>query len=188
MAGVTSLILIGNSNYKEGGIRAGAMVQLEEGGSRPHFNVGRVLPDWEAHIGFKVSNHFIMIPTINNMVDDVIVFIAYVLLGHKEIYGILTPYIKRFNPQSGDDRLDKPRVEMYDIPLAIRNEMYQILNRENGLPKITFCCYEQSSLLPTLSHLQDYLFECEVLKSIFIRDKSSWGSPEPVWSTRGSLI
>ena len=47
MAGVTSLILIGNSHYKDGGIRAGAIVQLEEGGSRPHFNVALILPDWE---------------------------------------------------------------------------------------------------------------------------------------------
>ena len=129
-----------------------------------------------------------MIPTIKNMVDDVIVFIAYALLGYKEICRMITPYIKRFNPQSGDDRLDKPRVDMYDMPLTIRNEMNQTLNRQSGLPKFTFCCFEQSPLLPTLSHLKDYLFECEVLESTFIRDNSRWCSLDAAWADRGDLI
>ncbi len=79
MSAVTALILVGNAHPNDGGNRAFAQVSIEEG-DRPAFLLRWIRPVLKDRHEF--FGKFTMIPTLEHMLNDSILFIAYAVCRH----------------------------------------------------------------------------------------------------------
>jgi len=104
MAAVTSVILIGKANTYHGGNRSFAEIDLEEGG-RPALTLR-----WSAQIRRgepEVFRKFTMIPTVEHMLDDSILMIAYAVCRHSKIFS-------KINRMTKEEPLESLRLTMHD--------------------------------------------------------------------------
>lgn len=170
MSAVTALVFVGHSHPNDGGLRPSVLIQLEEG-SRPCYSfmkLGRGLP----------APTLTVIPTLESMLDDLILMIAYAVVKVPDVVAIVDQFV---DPSA----LSRERIEMYtDLTEAQRNNLYNLLKTNQDLPKIGICLFKGSSLKHNIQHLNQYLMECEVSESTFVRSWSAWNGK---WSTSGSL-
>lgn len=177
MAAVTSIVLVGNPHPNDGGNRSFAMIELEEG-SRAAFSIKSnsfrgVARDEEYFRKFTV------VPSVEFMVDDLILMVAYAICRNSEIF-------TRVNTFTDNAALNGHRMEIYDdLSIEQRMGLYETLKLARYLPKLTFCLFEQTSLHSTITHLREYQMECEVTNTIFIREHSAW-NPGSGWVTKGN--
>lgn len=168
MSSVTALIFVGNSHPNDGGIRPSLMIQLEEG-DRPSFKFYSLKnPTKENTVIPRGFDKFTVIPSLEYMLDDLILSIAYAYL---EIPSI----VHSFNEH--ESILSQNRFVAYELSEDHRLVLYETLKHDETLPKICICLFKESELLRTVDHLKEYSMECEVCLSAFTRHYSSWANP-----------
>lgn len=165
MPAVCSLILVGNSHPNDGGNHAFAEI-TQESGARPLLQMKWMLPrrskDTESFRAFK------MIPTIENMLDDSILLIAYAICRHPKIFA-------KVNEMTHDKALNSKKLSMYeDFSKDQRLELYAALKAIDDLPKISWCLFRDSDFKESIIHIKDYLMECEVTQSIYTVEYSNY--------------
>jgi len=169
MAAVTAITFVGNAQPNDGGIRPIDTIEFTEG-SRPSF-------EFFEKKSRRTKDRLILIPTIENTLDDLLLLISYYLVEHPEI-------VSAVNKIHGK-AITGGRVEMYsDFTEAQRNSLYEKVMSLQDLPKVAICLFESSHLIETIHHLRKYLLECEVCRSTFRRSYSSWNN---TWECIGSL-
>jgi len=170
MSAITALIFIGQSHPNDGGLRPSIFIQLDEG-CRPCFIFSQLA-------GGQTAPAFKMIPTIEFMLDDLILMIAYALIKVPEI-------VAAVNLFTSENITARRHLEMYtDLTEQQRLDLYALLKSNKDLPKIGICLFKGSSLENCIDHLNNYSMECEVSQSVFVRSFSSWGK---TWETSGVL-
>lgn len=159
MAAVTAIIFVGNAHPSRGGIRPVDTIEFSEGGS-PCF-------EFPAENDRKLRERLILIPTLENTIDDVLLFISYYLLKHSEI-------ILAVDKVYGS-AINGGRIEMYtDFTEVQRQGLYEKVMSLQDLPKVAICLFDSSHLKRTIHHLEKYSLECDVCVSVFSRRYSAW--------------
>jgi hypothetical protein len=175
MSSVTTLILIGHAHPNMGGIRSFAEITLEEG-DRPG-----LLLRWNAPRGKtdpESFRKFTMIPTIENMLDDAVLMIAYAVCRHPKIF-------EKVNRITKGVPLDSNYLTMYDdFTLEQRAELYADVKAIDDLPMVTWCLFEGSAINDSMPNLKNYLFESEVTRSVYKREYNHFTSK---WNLLGKL-
>lgn len=165
MAAISSLILVGSAHPNNGGIRSFAQISLEEGG-RAALSLRWINPMRTDDGDF--FRKFTMIPTIENMVDDSILMVAYAICRS-------LPIFTEVNRMTSDLALSSGRLNMNeDFTLEQREDLYSQIKKLNNLPKIVWCVFDGSSIKSSMIHLLDYQLECEVNQSIYSNTYSRW--------------
>lgn len=168
MAAVTALIQIGNPHPNDGGLRSFSRVQLEEG-DRPALifkSLTREIP----------PNPTVMIPTIENTLEDALVMIAYVLGLNREITDMVTAARAG---HAGN------HLEMYEaFDQESRNRLYRLLAdpaNAKTWPYLGFGVYRDSMLTKQVERLHALPFDYELLLSVRGRRHTHWGPEPKVW-------
>lgn len=152
MATTTATILIGSAHPNDSGIEVKYIIELTEG-SRPAL----ILTDKDSNAEKKV-----LIPTIENMLDDVYFMIAVYLFGLK----VSKKAIPANTIISMYDLFDKDeRAELYK---NVKNQM------ESFNLKLTFNLYQNSTLLNFIDKIKDYPLDYEITTTHSIREWSMW--------------
>ena len=157
MSAVTSLILVGSSNPHNGGNRDFAQVTLEEG-DRP-----ALILRWtqQKRAREEVFRRFTMIPTLENLLDDSVLLIAYAVCRVPSIIALVEKFDTGASMQSG-------RVHMHeDFAMDDRLALYAAVQQLKDFPKVTFCLFSGTHLEHSISHLDKYLLGCEVTRSVY---------------------
>jgi hypothetical protein len=169
MAAVTAITFVGNVHSNDSGIHLIDTIEFSEG-SRPSF-------EFLEKKGRRTRERLILIPTIENTLDDLLFLISYHLVEHPEIVSA----VKKIHGKI----ISGGRVEMYsDFTEAQRKSLYEKIMSLQDLPKVAICLFESSHLVETIHHLQEYILECEVCRSTFRRSYSRWNN---TWESIGSL-
>ena len=161
MSSVTSMVYVGYGHPNDGGIHPIATIQLEEG-SRPNFSIlfgGRAL----------------YIPTIENMLDDLIFMIAVeVIKSPLAIQLFNQHYIVGVNKEKKSASQNR-RIQMYDdFNEASRLIIYSALKATVKLPKVIICLFKGSELCNSAINIQNYNLEFEICESIMGNQYSHW--------------
>lgn len=176
MSTVTALVFVGNSHPNDGGIRPSLLIQLEEG-DRPSFSFYSLKHPTKEPSGLPIGlNEFTVIPSLEYMLDDLILSIAYAYLEIPLIVKSLNEHKSIFTQM---------RYDAYELSEGQRLVLYEMLKHDESLPKISICLFKESELLKTVDHLQEYSMECEICISNFVRYYSSWANT-PGWITEGA--
>ncbi len=176
MGAITAVILIGHPHPNNGGNRAFAQINLEEG-DRPAFVLRWLCPPHDR--GKESFRNFAMIPSLENTLDDSILMVAYAVSRHSAVFD-------KVNRLTKDAPVDSHRLAMYkDFTPAGRQSIYAALRKLDNLPKVTWCLFDGSLLNSSIAHLTRYKLECEVTRSVFAREYSAW---TPGWDVRGGLL
>ena len=170
MSAVSAVILVGHANPYHGGNRSFAEIDLDEG-SRPALVLRWTAPRRAGDP--EVFRNFIMIPTVEHMLDDSILMIAYAVCRHSKVFATVNSMTKVAVLQSR-------RLTMYDdfTPMQ-REELYTTVRQIDELPKVTWCLFAGTPMNSSMERLSDYRLECEVTRSVYLRSYKSftgkWG-------------
>ncbi len=159
MAAVTSLIFIGQSHPNQGGIRPTQIIRFEEG-DRPAFI-------FEPHSVDKKLDRLVVIPTVENLLDDLLLLAAYRLKLSAKLPGLMDEFIK---PKISEGYIDISS----SLTRQQREHLYNFIKDIESFPKMAFCVFEGSGLIPSIAMLRNYPVECEVCLPAFSRRFSSW--------------
>ena len=175
MSAVTSVILVGHANPYHGGNRSFAEIDLDEG-SRPALVLRWTAPTRRG--APEVFRKFTMIPTLEHMLDDSILMIAYAVCRHSKIF----PKINRITKNAP---LESHRLTMADdFTPKQREDLYAAAKEIDDLPKATWCLFDGTSIKPSMSHLKDYRLECEATRSVYSRSYTNFTD---TWDVKGKL-
>jgi hypothetical protein len=175
MSAVTAEILIGNPHPNDGGIRAFARIHLEEG-DRPAFVLSWSRSPQNRDEDF--FRKFTMIPTLENMLDDSALMVAYAVCRHSAVFD-------KVNRLTQGVLLDSHRLSMYDdFTPEDREKLYNAVKKLKDLPKVTWCLFDGSHLKNSIAHLVEYKLPCEVTQSVFVHEYSNWTDS---WDVKGVL-
>lgn len=168
MAAVTSLIHVGHGHSNDGGLRLIKSIQLEEG-SRPSFSI---LP----------SKRVVYIPTVENMLDDLIFMISVEVALHPLAIQLLDEHlIATKNAEKGSVRVVR-HIEMYrDFHDSERIKIYSALKSISDLPKIVLCLFKGSTLYESVKNIRNYDLEFEVCESTMGRQYSNFSKGMFCW-------
>lgn len=164
MSAVTALILIGSSHPNDGGNRDFAQVTLQEG-DRPALVVR-----WtrKGVTRKELFHTFTMIPTLENLLDDSVLLIAYAVCRAPTIFELV-------NEIGNGKAMQSHRMHMYeDFSKEDRLALYDAARQLHELPKVTWCLFKGTSLEPTMVNLAHYRMECEVTRTVYRRGHSAF--------------
>lgn len=175
MSAVSAVILVGHANPYHGGNRSFAEIDLDEG-SRPALVLRWTAPRRAGDP--EVFRNFIMIPTVEHMLDDSILMIAYAVCRHPNVF-------ETVNRMTKDAARQSHRLTMYDdFSPAQRAELYATVKQIDDLPKVTWCLFDGTSIESSIRHLKDYRLECEVTRSVYSRSYTNFNDS---WDVKGKL-
>ncbi|MEI7682518.1 MAG: hypothetical protein WCK07_24200 [Betaproteobacteria bacterium] len=175
MSAVTAVILVGSAHPNVGGNRPFAEINLEEGG-RPALVLRWTTPTRKG--SSEVFRKFTMIPTIEHMLDDSILMVAYAVCRHSKVFS-------KVNRVTQDAPLDAHRLIMHDdFTPKQRADLYAAVKEIDNLPKVTWCLFDGTSIKSSMSHLNDYQLECEVTRSVYSRRYTNFTD---TWDVKGKL-
>ena len=150
MSTTTAIILVGTSHPYHGGINPIHLIQLTEN-SRPAL----ILKEFEIE-----SKPVVIIPTIQNMADDVFLLIS------QYIFNEITPPVKLF--KKGQSLYDlfsvEERLNLYAKSFAVFKKMNV---------KVVFNLLEGSTLLGHLNRIKEYPADIEITIPYFNTNHSS---------------
>ncbi len=160
MASFTAYMMVGGSHPNHGGITGETVVYLSENG-RPALVLG--LPEEDG------SYKNVWIPTLEDPLDDALLFVSACILQNEVILDKLGEYL-------GKSGLDY--VEMYELCTnKERQELYQlnrsVLKKHQGL-KVVFTILEGSLFKGVTGVLKEYEIDMEVCLSVYQRFYSPW--------------
>ena len=150
MAAITALVFVGYSHPNDGGLRPVVTIEYSEG-DRPAFTFPR-------HSGDKrdTSSRFVLIPSLENMLDDLLMIIAYREIQDSTVVKYLDSFCNENVEQIG-------RLEVYKkLTPGQRTELYEHVKKINCFPKVGICLFNGSELLGTVEHIKEYTMEYEV--------------------------
>ena len=175
MSAVTSVILVGSAHPNHGGNRSFAEIDLDEG-SRPALVLRWTAPTRRGDP--EVFRKFTMIPTIEHMLDDSILMIAYAVCRHSKVFS-------KINRITKNAALESRRLTMYDdFTPKQREDLYAAAKEIDDLPKVTWCLFDGTTIKSSMSHLKDYRLECEATRSVYSRSYTSFTGS---WDVKGKL-
>ena len=168
MAATTAIIFVGSAHPNDDGLRPEGMIEFIEGDS-PAFIFPRRLDrrptDRELR---RPMNALVVIPTLENMLDDLMLFIAFKLVGAASVSQTMHQYCGRFVEQA-------QRFEMYgDLTPEQRQDLYQKVKKLEDFPKVGVCLFTGSELARTVSHIKEYSMEYEVCEPSLTNISSRW--------------
>ena len=149
MAAITALVFVGYSHPNDGGLRPVVTIEYSEG-DRPAFTFPR-------HSGDKrdTSSRFVLIPSLENMLDDLLMIIAYREIQDSTVVTYLDSFCNENVEQIG-------RLEVYKkLTPGQRTELYEHVKKINCFPKVGICLFNGSELLGTVEHIKEYTMEYE---------------------------
>ena len=150
MAAITALVFVGYPHPNDGGLRPLVTIQYSEG-DRPAFTFPR-------HTGDRrdTTSRFVLIPTLENMLDDLLMIIAYREIQDPTVVKCLNSFCKVNVEQIG-------RLEVYEkLTPDQRTELYEHVKKITCFPKVGICLFEGAELQNTVDHIKDYKMEYEV--------------------------
>lgn len=150
MAAITALVFVGNSHPNDGGLRPLVTIELSEV-DRPTFTFPR-------HTGDRrdTSSRFVLIPSLENMLDDLMMMIAYREIQDPTVVNCLNSFCNGNVEQIG-------RLEVYEnLTPDQRTQLYEHVKKITCFPKIGICLFNGSELLETVEHIKEYAMEYEV--------------------------
>jgi hypothetical protein len=157
-------MLIGSSHPNDGGNRDFAQVTLEEG-DRPALVV-RWTCKGDTRKG--LFHTFTMIPTLENLLDDSVLLIAYAICRVPTIFELV-------NKIGNGKAMQSHRMHMQeDFSKEDRLALYAAARQLHDLPKVTWCLFKGTSLEPSMANLSHYGMECEVTRTVYQRGQSAF--------------
>ena len=160
MASITAYMMIGGSHPNHGGMIGDKIVYLSEN-SRPALILG--------HPGEEGSNKNIWIPTLENPLEDALLFVSACILQNEVILEELEEHL---------DEAGLNYVEMYELCSGeARQELYflnrSVLKKHQGL-KVVFTILDGSLFKSSIAVLKEYEIDMEVCISVHQRFYSPW--------------
>jgi hypothetical protein len=150
MAAITALVFVGYPHPNDGGLRPLVTIQYREG-SRPAFTFPRRTGDRR-----ETPSQFELIPSLENMLDDLLLIIAYREIQEPIIVKMIDSFCNQDIEATG-------LLEIYvDLTTDQRLELYNEVKRIECFPKVGICLFTGSELLNTVDHIKDYKMEYEV--------------------------
>lgn len=176
MATMTAQIQVGQAHRYHGGINPTHYLFLSEN-SRPAWILVSQKSFNDGKEESEIKNDKVTwIPTLERMLEDALVMIAYYILKDSKVCRLVDKYV---NSKS------KNWVEVYeDIPENIREELYKACRSKDNNYKMVVTVMGGSSLLGQLKVLQLYKMDLEVCTSIYSRN---YDPLKEVVDERGSL-
>jgi hypothetical protein len=164
MSAVTAIILVGGSHPNNGGNRDFAQVTLEEG-ERP-----ALIVRWtqQKHAREERFRTFTMITTLENLLDDAVLLIAYAVCRVQCIFELVNTLDNARALQSGKMHMFQDFTEEARLTLCAATKQL------DDCPKLTWCLSKGTSLEPSMAHLAHYSMECEVTRSVYQRGHSTF--------------
>lgn len=159
MGTITSFIFVGNAHPNDNGLLSSNYCILLREGDKPVF-------EFQKQDTSKKS--FFLIPTLENMLDDLILGVLfYYFNGEKEINEKLG--------QAFLGNIEINSLEMYDIPISKRKNLYDSLKSMNlSFFKIVINNLEDSHLNYFIQNIYSYSFDYEVTKTIVSNNSNRW--------------
>jgi len=164
MSIITAQILVGNIHPNHNGIIPSAVIYLSEN-SRPAL----ILLKEDLSLSTKKRDKYVWIPTVENMIDDIMLMIGLLILKDKKLKKIEKNYLTEKNLS---------KIELYkDIRCEDLKELYSV-NKEiiqnSKSSKVVFSVFKESTLNNKLSDLKDYNINIEICTTKFLRFYSDW--------------
>jgi hypothetical protein len=162
MAAITALIFVGYPHPNDGGLRPLVTIQYSEG-DRPAFTFPR-------HTGERrdTSSRFVLIPSLENMLDDLLMIIAYREIQDPNVVKCLNCFCNENVEQIG-------RLKVYEeLTPDQRTEIYEHVKKITCFPKVGICLFKGSELLNTVDHIKEYKMEYEVCTPSLTSNTSSF--------------
>jgi hypothetical protein len=147
MATTTAIAVIGQPHSYNGGIEPHHFLFLTEG-SRPALQLFKCRGD-----GLHLVATWI--PTVENMIEDLVLMSGALTGAQTAVTEILTPLITA-NPR---------RVEMYDLGEEHRAELYELSRKSPFRSKVVLTILEDSSLVEQAGRICRYQMNCELCLS-----------------------
>ncbi len=164
MSVITAQILIGKTHPNHNGIDPTHVIYLSEN-SRPTL----ILLKEDLFVPTAKKGKYIWIPSIENIVDDIMLMIGLLVLEDKKLKQNINDAIteKNFNQiellkDIGSDALKK----IYVINKEVINNYKDI--------RVAFSVFKESTLEHKLSDLTDYNIDIEVCTTKFLKFYSNW--------------
>ena len=150
MAAITALVFVGYPRPNDGGLRPLVTIEYSEG-DRPAFTFPRHTSDRR-----DTSSRFVLIPSLENMLDDLLMMIAYREIQDPTVVKSLNSFCNENVEQIG-------RLEVNEkLAPDQRTELFEHIKKITCFPKIGICLFNGSELLKTVGHIKDYKMEYEV--------------------------
>jgi len=164
MSVVTAQILVGGTHPNHSGIIPTQVIYLSEN-SRPSL----IMLEEDLSLSTKKRDSFVWIPTVEFMIDDIMLMIGILVLKDEKLKIISKNYLSERNLN---------RIELYeDIGAKNLKELYtvnkEIIQNFKNL-KVVFSIFKESTLNNKLPDLKDYNINIEVCTSKFLRFYSDW--------------
>ncbi|OKH35667.1 hypothetical protein NIES2119_19380 [[Phormidium ambiguum] IAM M-71] len=155
MGSYTAQILIGRPHPNHGGIYPTHSLFLSEN-SRP----GWILTSWE-----DIKDKKIWIPTMEFMLEDGLLMIAFYLLKDPEITLLFSKFAKKI----------REREPLYNlVTLEELRALHQECQKITKYPKLIISVFEGSTILYQVKQLEKYQMEVEVCLPNYYRLYSMW--------------
>ncbi len=164
MSTITAQVLVGRMNPNHNGINPTHLLCLSEN-SRPAL----ILLDEDLSSSRKKRNRSVWIPTIEDMVNDIMLMIGALVLKDKKIVDIIKNYLKEKNLNNIELSSDFQPQDLKELYAANK----EIMKNYKDL-KVTLSVFDESSLENKLSTLKDYDINIEVCVSKYLRFFSDW--------------
>lgn len=162
MAAITALVFVGYPHPNKGGLRPLVTIQYSDGDG-PAFTFPR-------HTGDRrnTSSRFVLIPTLENMLDDLLLIIAYREIQDSTVVKCLNSFCNEKVEQIG-------RLEVYEKLTPVqRTELYERVKNITCFPKVGICLFKGSELSKTVDHIKEYKMEYEVCTPSLTSNTSSF--------------
>ncbi|MEW6260776.1 MAG: hypothetical protein AB1547_12850 [Thermodesulfobacteriota bacterium] len=185
MGTLTAQILVGSTHPYHEGIDPTHYLFLSEN-SRPAWlltSQNIFSRDFDRHP--PIPSSIVWIPTVENMLEDALLMIAYFIARNPEIRSLL---------RSFTDMPQVRRCELYDLLTGEqRHQLYQQCRRIENFPKLIVSVFRHSTIQKQIAVLEQYRMDFEVCMVCYSRLHSGmkgeteiWGAP-PTTGSRSFL-
>ncbi|ABP65727.1 hypothetical protein Csac_0073 [Caldicellulosiruptor saccharolyticus DSM 8903] len=178
MGTVTCSVLVGTSHQNHGGIIPEYILNLWEN-DKPAWVLRKISQEnrFEDDKKNSTDSTIVWIPTVENMFEDALLMIGIYILRDKNLVELAKKYFKKDLSE---------RLMLYqDIDQQNLEKLYETCRKITANYKIVVSVLDDSSInKERLKCLYDYSMDCEVLKTIYIREFSAWTGRQEI---RGSL-
>jgi hypothetical protein len=177
MGTLTAQILVGSPHPNHDGIEPSHYLFLSEN-SRPAW----VLVSQNIYIhpvGFEdrphLSSPIVWIPTVDNMLEDAMLMIAYYIVKH--------PDIRRLAASFTDMRKAHRRELFQMFRDDQRLQLYECCRKITHFPKLIISVFRYSTIQRQIGILDQYQMDVEVCMACYSRLYSEWDKKVNIWGS-----
>lgn len=162
MAAITGHILVGHAHPNDGGLNTRHQLTLSEG-DRPAWLLKTNRPSLSDP---RRRQRIVWVPSVENTLDDAFLMIALYIVESEPVRAMFDAF---------RGKIDQERIEVYrDLSDDQRQQLYALCREITNFPKLVLCIFEGSHMAWSISVLENYSMECEVLMPVYTRTYSRW--------------